>query len=130
MFWITSSTGGRGNSTIKGGLGGYSCGVLNLNKNESVYVCVGGGGCPSNSFAGSATKGGFPDGSDPKTGHFSYFTTVPGTGGGSTSIRIGSNIDYERVIVAGGGGGASGASYHADPGGFGGGLKRPNKFIR
>ena len=108
-------------SSVQGGLGGYSQGILNLNKNETVYVYVGGKGCPSDSSDGSVTKGGFPDGGGTKTGHYSGITTVPGTGGGSTSIRIGSNTNYSRVIVAGGGGGASGCCQFADPGGFGGG---------
>ena len=111
----------RGSSTAQGGLGGYSRGILNLGKSESVYVFVGGqGGAPS-SADGSSSKGGFPDGGGAKTGHCGSFTTVPGTGGGSTSIRIGSATDYARVIVAGGGGGASGNSCYVEPGGFGGG---------
>lgn len=121
--WIT-----RGNSAAKGGLGGYSTGILRLNKKDTVYVFVGGKGCPSNSQDSSSTKGGFPDGGGTKTGHHESFTTVPGTGGGSTSIRIGNNTDYARVIVAGGGGGASGCCIHTYPGGFGGGLSGGNCF--
>ena len=124
----SSSDRSRFNSTIQGGLGGYSRGVLNLNKKETVYVFVGGEGCPSNSSDGSSTKGGFPDGGGTKTGHSSACTTVPGTGGGSTSIRIGSDTNYSRVIVAGGGGGAGGDSCRINPGGFGGGLNGGNCF--
>ncbi len=110
-------------SLVQGGLGGYSRGVLNLEKNETIYVYVGGEGCPSELTEGSSTKGGFPDGGGTKTGHArSESTAVPGTGGGSTSIRIGSDTNYTRVIVAGGGGGASGCCCYVDPGGFGGGL--------
>ena len=58
--------------------------------------------------------------------HNSSCTTVPGTGGGSTSIRIGSDTLYNRVIVAGGGGGASGDPSNVNPGGFGGGLNGGN----
>ena len=43
------------------------------------------------------------------------------TGGGSTSIRIGSESKYARVIAAGEGGGASGECKYVSPGGFGGG---------
>ena len=117
----------RGNvSVVKGGLGGYSRGILSLAKNETVYVYVGEEGHPSNSSDGLTTQGGFPDGGGTKTGHCSSYTTVPGTGGGSTSIRIGSDTVYARVIVAGGGGGASGTYNFINPGGFGGGLSGGN----
>ncbi|KAK8883496.1 hypothetical protein M9Y10_042588 [Tritrichomonas musculus] len=109
-------------STVQGGLGGYSRGILSLNNYETVYVFVGEKGHQSNSSEGSTTEGGFPDGGGTKTGHRETSSpTVPGTGGGSTSIRIGSDTEYFRVIVAGGGGGASGCSYSVNPGGFGGG---------
>ncbi|KAK8845001.1 hypothetical protein M9Y10_021175 [Tritrichomonas musculus] len=108
--------------TVQGGLGGYSRGILNLKTIETIYVFVGEEGRPSNSSDNSSTKGGFPDGGGTKTGHWFNCTTVSGTGGGSTSIRIGSKSDFARVIVAGGGGGASGSSTFIDPGGFGGGL--------
>lgn len=97
-----------------------------MKENETVYVYVGGEGRPSDSPEGSSTKGGFPDGGGTKTGHRFTSTTVPGTGGGSTSIRIGSDSNYTRVIVAGGGGGASGCSVYTNPGGFGGGLNGGN----
>ncbi|KAK8872139.1 hypothetical protein M9Y10_007900 [Tritrichomonas musculus] len=116
-------------STVQGGLGGYSRGILSLNKDETVYVFVGEKGRQSNSPDGSATEGGFPDGGGTKTGHWNIsFPTVPGTGGGSTSIRIGSDTDYSRVIVAGGGGGASGCAYTVNPGGFGGGQTGGNCY--
>lgn len=98
-----------------------------MNKEETVYVFVGEKGHSPNSSDGSSASGGFPDGGGAKTGHWcSSFTTVPGTGGGSTSIRIGSDTNYARVIVAGGGGGASGSRCFVDPGGFGGGLSGGN----
>lgn len=104
-------------------MGGYSRGTLNLKKNETVYVYVGGKGLTASSSDGSCTKGGFPDGGGTKTGNYcNDYPTVPGTGGGSTSIRIGSDTNYARVIVAGGGGGASGSSVFIEPGGFRGGL--------
>lgn len=116
-------SGKRGNSAVQGGLGGYSRGILSLKQNEDVYVFVGEEGRPSNSSEGSNTKGGFPDGVGTKTGFgHDENPTVPGTGGGSTSIRIGCDTIYARVIVAGGGGGASGTYNSVDPGGFSGGL--------
>ena len=59
----------------------------------------------------------------------SGYTTDPGTGGGSTSIRIRNDTNYSRVIVAGGGG-ASGDSVFANPGGFGGGLNGGNCYYK
>lgn len=56
------------------------------------------------------------------TRHWDCYTSVPGTGGGSTSVRVGGDTDFSRVIVAGGGGGASGDYGYTDHGGFGGGL--------
>ena len=110
-------------SSVQGGLRGYSRGILKLKENETVFVYFGGKGSPSDSSEGSSTKGGFPDGSGTKTGYMgSDYPTVPGTGGGSSSIRIGSDTNYNRVIVAGGGGGASGSSSYVGLGGFGGGL--------
>lgn len=57
-----------------------------------------------------------------KTGHSDYSankrTTVPGSGGGSTSIRIGSNTNYSRVIAADG---AGGCFNYEDPGCLSGG---------
>lgn len=111
-----------------GGLGGYSSGIIRLQKDERVQVLVGGEGRPSNSSEGSTTSGGFPDGGGTKTGHFKSFTSVPGTGGGSTSIGIDIGTGISRVIVAGGGGGASGSCERSDHGGFGGGLSGGNCY--
>lgn len=112
---------------IEGGLGGYSRGVLHLDRWETVHVVVGGQGRTANSNDGDTTDGGYPDGGGTKTGHHvNIYPTVPGTGGGSTSIRIGSDSDHSRVIVAGGGGGASGDHSHVSPGGFGGGQSGGN----
>lgn len=112
---------------VEGGLGGYSRGVLHLDRRETVYVFVGGQGKTADSNDGDTTGGGYPDGGGTKTGHHKTdYPTVPGTGGGSTSIRIGSDSDHSRVIVAGGGGGASGDHSNVSPGGFGGGQSGSN----
>lgn len=118
----------RNQASVQGGLGGYASGIINLTKEEKLYIYVGSEGKSANQSDGSLTKGGFPDGGDVKTFHCGNYTTVPGTGGGSTSIRIGDSSDYSRVIVAGGGGGASGSSCHSDPGGFGGGPTGGNCY--
>lgn len=124
--------GSRSNKvSVQGGLGGYSRGILNLTKDQTIYIYVGGEGRPSNSSDGCFTQGGFPDGGGTKTYHCNgEYPTVPGTGGGSTSIRIEDDTNYNRVIVAGGGGGAGGSSMYADQGGYGGGLNGGNCYYK
>lgn len=105
----------------KGGLGGYSVGSLTLSEASNMHVLVGGMGVTAAASDGAVTRGGFPDGGDTKTGLRESYTSVPGTGGGSTSIRVSSNTLFTRLIVAGGGGGASGDSINTWHGGCGGG---------
>lgn len=126
---VWGAKGGNGGGTHpgsvqpgNGGLGGYSTGCINLNKNERLYVYVGGEGQTARMRDGETTNGSFPDGGGTKTGLYSGYTSVPGTGGGSTSIRVSVDSLYSRVIVAGGGGGAGGDCCNTDHGGFGGGL--------
>lgn len=90
------SVGSRANKNQpgKGGLGGYSVGHLTLLKTEKIYILVGGAGKSAKEADGSETSGGFPDGGGTKTGHRDNFTSVPGTGGGSTSM----NFRYESEI--------------------------------
>ena len=116
-------------SSPKGGLGGYSTGILNLLKSVKFFVYVGGQGKSSDSEDGSESPGAFPDGGGTKTGHCNSYTSVPGTGGGSTSIRISTDSLYSRIIVAGGGGGASGETFYSSDGGYGGGLNGGNCFF-
>lgn len=124
-----SSTGNGGQpQRAHGGLGGYSEGVISFNEQTKLYIFVGGKGKSADSSDGSETSGGFPDGGGTKTGHYDKYTTVPGTGGGSTSVRIASDSLYARVIVAGGGGGSSGSFYNINHGGFGGGENGGNCY--
>lgn len=120
----TRSAGGNG------GLGGYSKGLLTLSSQTKIFIYVGSQGQSANSADGSVTNGGFPDGGGTKTGHYDSYTSVPGTGGGSTSIRISSDSLYSRVIVAGGGGGAGGDNQRTDHGGFGGGTTGGNSYCK
>lgn len=113
----------------KGGLGGYSVGQITLSEKTKFFIYVGGEGKSAQAGDGMDTAGSFPDGGGTKTGHCSYdSTSVPGTGGGSTSIRAKSDSLYSRVIVAGGGGGAGGDNYCTDHGGFGGGASGGNSY--
>ena len=128
--WGAKGGNSAGNSSAsQGGLGGYSRGILSLRERETVHIFVGCEGKPASSTEGETTNGGFPDGGGTKTGHYQG-NASPGTGGGSTSIRIRGDTDYSRVIVAGGGGGASGSRRRTNCGGFGGGLSGGNCYYK
>ena len=119
---VWGAQGGTRSTTYgTGGLGGYSVGTIELQKNDKLYVYVGGKGASSASST-SLVSGGYNGGGGSK-----YYG---GTGGGATDIRFVSGTYnnsaslYSRVIVAGGGGGAQGrasTSYKAN-GGAGGGA--------
>ena len=115
-YYKFEAWGAQGGDTVSGsgasgGHGGYTSGILYLNKNASLYVYVGG----KNGYNGGGNKG---------------YDDSPGTnGGGSTDIRIlpSSNINSlaSRIMVAGGGGGAYSYGYsnnYRHTGGSGGGL--------
>lgn len=101
---VWGAQGGYRSSSTYGGKGGYSTGVLTLNKNTQLYCYSGGSGRTG------GTSGGFNGGG--KRG--SYYG-----GGGGTDIRINADSLYARVIVAGGGG-SDGSSNKK--GGYGGGT--------
>lgn len=101
---VWGAQGGYRASSDNGGTGGYSSGIIELEKKTNLYIYVGGSGKTG------GTTGGFNGGG--------RRTSYPG-GGGASDIRINSNSLYARVIVAGGGG-SDGASHN--PGGFAGGL--------
>lgn len=112
---VWGAQGGSYSSSYKGGYGGYSEGILTLNKETEVFIYVGG---QSKTFTGStASSGGFNGGGD---GASSPDSHAQG-GGGGTDIRIGTDSLYARVIVAGGGAGSS-DTYNALKERYGGGL--------
>lgn len=107
------------------GLGGYTSGVITLEKETTIYVYVGQAGTRKTSGDGaSATFNGGGDGGltnmNGDGGH------MGGSGGGATDFRIvggaWNSLDglKSRILVAGGGGGSGCASSH-NPG-HGGGL--------
>lgn len=88
--------GGYRNSTSYGGKGGYATGLVNLKKDDKLYIYVGGAGGTGTSGCGDTIcPGGFNGGG--------YRHTYYGGGGGS-DIRINNDSLYARVLVAGGGG--------------------------
>lgn len=102
--------------TYQGGLGGYTSGTINLEKNQKLYIYV--GGSPSN------YEGGYNGGAAGGSGTDGKYTG----GGGATDIRIvdGNWNDFNslksRIMVAAGGGGTG--KYLDSPliGGASGGL--------
>lgn len=118
----TEHTSRKKQVVVQGGLGGYSVGTITIDEQTKFFVVVGGRGKTADEFDGSLQLGGYPDGGEVTTSHFSSYTTNPGSGGGSSSIMLSNCSSDSRVIVAGGGGGAAGDSCDVSPGGYGGGL--------
>ena len=94
--------GGNLGSTGKGGKGGFVSGEIQLNKNEELFITVGGKG---DSFSRGFNGGG------------QKFNDLV-FGGGASDIRVSGTGYFNRILVAGGGG----ASTLDFDGGFGGGL--------
>ena len=91
-----------GGNLFYGGHGGYSVGTITLDANTNLYIYSGGKGLTPNST--TQILGGF-NGGGSSYGRSGYTTWGPGSGGGASDIRIGTDSLYARVIVAGGGGG-------------------------
>ena len=103
----------------QGGKGGYTSGIVKLNKGEKIYVYVGGHG--ENAVIGKDSLGGYNGGG---LGTWdNEDDEAAGAGGGATDIRLvsGKWNDFEslksRIMVAAGGGGAC---YDKDGGAAGG----------
>ena len=122
----------------KGGYGGYSVGIVHLDKGNVLQVVVGGQG--ENECNNRSCKGGYNGGGS--TGWYTGGTVYTAGGGGATHIAINSSGSYttlasygdattaaDYVLIAAGGGG--GATYHnnsnsvfgfSHDGGAGGGI--------
>ena len=125
---VWGAQGGSIDATYFGGYGGYSVGIVNLNKGDMLYINVGAVGqsnCNASSCAGGYNGGG-------SSGWYSGRAVYSSGGGGATSIATQSGLlstfssSQDKVlIVAGGGGGGtyySGGSY-SHSGGSGGGIE-------
>ena len=104
---VWGAQGGSYNSTYYGGYGAYSTGEIELEKDEILYVNVGGQGCAGNN---SNICGGYNGGGSANTQSTS---DNAGGGGGATHIAYDSGLlktfsskQDQLLIVAGGGGGA------------------------
>ena len=114
---VWGAAGAYSSETRHGGYGGYSVGQISLNKNDKLYINVGGQGSKVNSE--SSYNGGGSSGS----------SGGPGGGGGATHIATSSGIlstlkDNTKsvIIVAGGGGGFATYGCSTAIGGSGGGY--------
>ena len=114
-----------------GGKGGYSRGILRLQKRTDTYIYIGSKGCNLIHEYG-VTGVAFNGGGAGSSAQGSAGLRSAGSGGGGTDIRINGNDLLNRIIVAGGGGGASSANENNDtrgPGGYGGGLEGQSQEI-
>lgn len=113
-----------------GGLGGYTSGVISLDKGDQLYLYVGGAGSSTPLGTISLTAGGWNGGGN--TGGQNCCGRSYGSGGGATDIRLvnGDWNDFDslktRLMVAGGGGGAFSDGTNNNIGGAGGGLNGIN----
>jgi hypothetical protein len=111
--------------TGKGGLGGYSEGVLTVTPGQQLSLYVGSAG--TSSTGGIICCGGFNGGGNAMGNAVS---NARGGGGGASDVRLGAATLNDRVLVAGGGGGGcvSFSNLTVPVGGAGGGLNGGNGF--
>ena len=114
--WGAQGGNGTNNTSWPGGKGGYSKGIITLNKKTNLYLYTGGQGLNGTTYNsnGATTAGGFNGGGSATS------INSRGSGGGGTDIRIAVDSLYARVLVAGGGSGSSG--YTSLAGFAGGGI--------
>ena len=111
--------------------GGYSYGEYNLDRNNILYICVGGEGTRKDS--GQGGLGGYNGGGNGGTACTSKIAGGTG-GGGATHIALQSgllttfkdNYDLKLLLVAGG---AGGGGYYYCIYGFGGGLQGGSSYL-
>lgn len=114
--WGAQGGSGTNDTSQPGGKGGYSKGIITLNKKTNLYLYTGGQGLNGTTYNsnGATTAGGFNGGGSATS------INSRGSGGGGTDIRIAVDSLYARVLVAGGGSGSSG--YTSLAGFAGGGI--------
>ena len=112
-----------------GGYGGYSYGEIELQKNDKIYITVGGKGNDANNGQGN---NGYNGGGQPiRTGtNYGQTTFYTAGGGGATHIAFTSGLlqdlnskkDYIIIVAGGGGGGGIHGTGDGNGGGFNGGA--------
>ena len=112
-----------------GGLGGYSRGTISLQKNQKIYIFVGGKGQNINSSSQTGTIRSYPNGGAITVKSKDNYGITYSSGGSSTHIAsenklisdLSSNLQA-LYIASGGGGGACNWWNYGDNGGNGGGY--------
>ena len=123
---VWGASGGNANDTYIGGYGSYSEGTILLNKDEHLYINIGGAGSTStNTYGITSLAGGYNGGGsiNRQMSSLSSATQRAGSGGGATHIALshGTLASFDTnangvadsgeigniLIVAGGGGGAN-----------------------
>lgn len=122
---VWGASGGNSSSGYLGGNGGYSKGTISLNKDDVLYIYVGGKGL--NGVNGNTSQVGGYNGGGKSSGSSSISYGIGGSGGGATHIAkvdgLLSTLSASTsniLLVAGAGGGA--ADYRGYIGGAGGGT--------
>lgn len=122
---VWGASGGNSSSGYLGGKGGYSKGTISLNKDDVLYIYVGGKG--SDGVSGNTSQVGGYNGGGKSSGASGNRGGVGGSGGGATHIAkvdgLLSTLSASTsniLLVAGAGGGA--ANYKKYIGGAGGGT--------
>ena len=122
---VWGASGGNSSSGYLGGNGGYSKGTILLNKDDVLYIYIGGKGLDG--VSGNPSQVGGYNGGGKSSGTSSYNNGTGGSGGGATHIAkvdgLLSTLSASTsniLLVAGAGGGA--ANYSGYIGGAGGGT--------
>ena len=127
---VWGAQGGYGLSNdCSGGYGGYSVGSIELNKNQILYINVGGKGTDTISMTSSLINGGYNGGGSTHA----YTDKYSGSGGGATHISfisgslssLSSHSKDDKILIVAGGGGAGSyqPGYYSATGGSGGGYQ-------
>ena len=113
-----------------GGYGGYSKGIINLEKSDNLYVFIGGRGKNINTKTGTGTVYGYPNGGAVSTLGNDAHSITYSSGGGSTHIAKEnkfiseiSDLSASLLMVSGGGGGSCNWWNYGNNGGSAGGYK-------
>ena len=105
-----ASYGGR-NST--GGYGGYSVGIVTLNKGDKLYINVGTQGISTYTLSGQTNAGGYNGGAASRQDGWG----IGASSGGATSIATSSGLlselsdDKSSILIVAGAGGSGGVEY-------------------
>lgn len=115
---VWGAQGGSSNSNDIGGKGGYSTGNVDLSKDDTLVINIGGQGNTPETGNGGYNGG----------GNGGQGSTLGAGGGGATDIRFRGTSLSHRIIVAGGGGGSGSYnnSTYKSTGGAGGGKYGAN----